>query len=81
MAEIAGPLVAETIDGEAGASLGTFFRHVLSGVLHRARILNPDSEGEATVFFCGRQANANYTETRECSLYEPRKCVKCWAER
>ena len=61
MAEIAGPLVAETIDGEAGASLGTFFRHVLSGVLHRARILNPDSEGEATVFLLW--------QTGECQLY------------
>lgn len=80
MAEIAGSQVAEAIDGEAEAQVGSFFRHVVSGVLHRVRILNPDSEGEATVFFCGRQANANYVETKECSMYEPRKCARCWSE-
>eukprot|EP00439_Symbiodinium_sp_Y106_P002934 s12686_g1.t1 len=68
-------------DGEDSAQVGSFFRHVVSGVLHRVRVLNPEFEGEATVFFCGRQANANYKETKECSMYEPRKCAKCWSER
>ena len=81
MAELAGVRVAEAIDGEDFAQVGSFFRHVVSGVLHRVRVLNPEFEGEATVFFCGRQANANYQETKECSLYEPRKCAKCWSER
>ena len=81
MAELAGGQVAEAIQGAADALEGSFFRHVVSGVLHRARILNPDSDGETTVFFCGRQANANYTETKGCSIYEPRKCARCWSER
>ena len=81
MAELAGEQVAEAIQGATDALEGSFFRHVVSGVLHRVRILNPDSEGEATIFCCGRQANANYKETRGCSIYEPRKCAKCWSER
>ena len=81
MAELAGVRVADAIDGEDSAQVGSFFRHVVSGVLHRVRVLNPEFEGEATVFFCGRQANANYKETKECSMYEPRKCAKCWSER
>ena len=75
MAELAGVRAAEAIDGEDSAQVGSFFRHVVSGVLHRVRVLNPEFEGEATVFFCGRQANANYEETKECSMYEPRKCA------
>ena len=65
MAELAGVRVADAIDGEDSAQVGSFFRHVVSGVLRRVRVLNPEFEGEATVFFCGRQANANYKETKD----------------
>ena len=80
VAELAREQVDEAIQGAADALEGSFFRHVVSSVLREVRILNPDSEGEATVFFVAVR-DANYKETKGCSSYEPRKSAKCWSER
>ncbi|CAE7304283.1 unnamed protein product [Symbiodinium sp. CCMP2592] len=46
LAELAGPIVAEAVVGGADLPDSSLFRHVVSGILHRARVLNPDEDGK-----------------------------------